>query len=164
MYLLRRFTPVDMLHAAVEKCCIGSLLVILRFSNGSTCCNFVDNLQQQCRTLLTQSVMQLAHRGVFSNRHHYLIQHCAGIHADIHLHNRYARFLFALDDGILNRRRTAIFRQQRSVYVNAAVFRQLQNFLAQELAEGSYYNQLRLQLVQQLNKFRGFYLLRLVNS
>ena len=50
------------------------------------------------------------------------------------------------------------------MYVDAAVFRQLQNFLAQELAEGSYDNQLRLQLVQQLNKFGGFYLLRLVNS
>ena len=50
------------------------------------------------------------------------------------------------------------------MHIDAAVFRQLQNFLAQELAEGSYYNQLRLQLVQQLNKFRGFYLLRLVNS
>ena len=50
------------------------------------------------------------------------------------------------------------------MYVNAAVFRQLQNFLAQELAESSYNNQLRLQLVQQLNKFGSFYLLRLVNS
>ena len=50
------------------------------------------------------------------------------------------------------------------MYVDAAVFRQLQNFLAQELAEGSYNNQLRLQLVQQLNKFGCFNLLRLVNS
>ncbi len=164
VYLLRRFAPVYMLHATVEKCCIGGLLVILRFRNGSTCRNLVDNLQQQRCTLLTQNVMQLTHRGIFCNRHYYLVQHSASIHTDIHLHNCYARFLFALDDGVLNRRRTAILRQQRSVYVDAAVFRQLQNFLAQELAEGSYDNQLRLQVVQQLNKFRGFYLLRLVNS
>ena len=107
--------------------------------------------------------MQLAHRRILCDRHNNLLQHRAGIHADIHLHDGYAGFLLALDDGILNRRCTAILRQQRCVNVDAAMRRQLQNFAAQELAKGSNNNQLRLQLAQRLHELRSFHLLRLIN-
>ena len=163
MHLLRTLRPVDMLHAAVKQSCIGCFRIILRLSDSRAGSNIINNLQEQRCALLTQSVMQLAHRRILFDRYNNLFQHCAGIHADIHLHNGYTGFLLALDDGILNRRCTTILRQQRCMNVDAAMRRQLQNLAAQKLAKGSNNNQLRLQLAQRLHELRSLHLLRLIN-
>ena len=64
--------------------------------------------------------MQLSHRHFTAYRNDNFTEHIASVHADIHLHNRYAGFFFALHDRIMDRRRTAVFGQQRSVYIDAS--------------------------------------------
>ena len=54
-------------------------------------------------------------------------QNRPGVEAGIHLHDGHAGFRFAVGDGPLDRRRAAIFRQQRGVDIQAAVRRQIQN-------------------------------------
>ncbi len=100
--------------------------------------------------------MELAHGGVFANGHYDLVQHGASVHADVHLHDGDAGFALALDDSVLDGGGAAILGQQRGVHVDAAIFRHGKDFLAQELAKGSHYNEVGLHVPQNLYEFRGF--------
>ena len=64
-----------------------------------------------------------------------LAQHRAGVHAGVHLHERHSRLGLAADDRPLDRRRTAILRQQRGVDVDRAARGHIQHGLGQDLAE-----------------------------
>ena len=107
--------------------------------------------------------MQFAHGCVFADGDYYLIQHGTSIHADIHLHDGDAGFVLALDDGVLDGGGATVFGQQGGMHVNAAVFRHGKNFLAQELAKGSYDDEVGLHFAQGLHEFGSFYFLGLID-
>ncbi len=72
-----------------------------------------------------QSRAQRERGVVTTNRFFFLQQNVAGIEAGVNLHSRYASNGFAARDGPLDRRRPAIFRQQRGVQIEIAVTRQV---------------------------------------
>ena len=51
MHLLGGLAPVDALHAAVQQGGIGGFLIILGLGHSGASLNFIDDLQEQLRTL-----------------------------------------------------------------------------------------------------------------
>ena len=65
-----------------------------------------------------------------------LQQHVAGVHAGVDAHGGEAGNRFAVDDGPVDRGRAAIFRQQGSVKIDPAEFRNGQQARGNDLAVG----------------------------
>ena len=68
-----------------------------------------------------------------------------------------------LSDGPLNRRRAAVLRQQRSVHVDDAERRQVDDGLRNDLAVAHHHHGLGAERAQVLDRFRPAHALRLVD-
>lgn len=105
--------------------------------------------------------MDLLERRVRANRELCLEQHVARIEAGVHEHRRNARLLLAVDDAPLHRRRTAVARQERAVHIDAAVRRDIEDALRENLAEGHDDHEVWLLLLEEGRECLFLDLLRL---
>ena len=122
-------TPVDARHFAGEHRLIAGARFILLLRNNRSVRISAQGFDQQLRADFGHALRKLARRFHIADFGFALQQHIAGIHADVGQHRSYARHLFAVDDAPVDRRGAAVFRQERCVNVDRAVFRNIQNFL-----------------------------------
>ena len=107
--------------------------------------------------------MQLAVGLIFSDRCLLFEDHIAGIQSLTHVHGGDTGHALSVDDAPLDRTCAAVFWQQRTMDVDAAIARQFQNLLWQNLAVGNHRNQVRLQFLKDLQRSTVAHLLRLEN-
>ena len=152
-----RLRPVQFLHVPGDQRGIGSLCFRLGNRFDGPVHDFGNGFQQQVCALFLQDIVEfsLAHFRPDGDCH--FAEHGAGVHAHIHLHDGDTRFLFAFQDGIVDRGRSPIPGQQRSMDVDAAIFGQVQQALGKELPESCHYNQLGLDFLHLRLEFRGLH-------
>ena len=109
---------------------------------------FFERFGQKLRARLRQTVEQLARGFACADRRFICQQHIAGVQTLRHLHGGDARLFVACDDRPLNGGRAAPARQKRAVDVDAAVRRNVEHRLGQQLAVGDNDNDLGRQLAQ----------------
>ena len=109
---------------------------------------FDERFGQKFRTGLCQTVEQLTGGFGFADRGFVRQQHIAGIQTLGHLHGGNTRLFVARDNRPLDRRGTAPARQQRTMHVDAAVRRNIEHRLGQQLAVGHHDDDLGCQRAQ----------------
>ena len=77
-------------------------------------------------------------------------KHISGIQPFSHLHDRHTGLGFSGHDGLLNRRSAAQLRQERSVNIDTAKLRQVQDFLRQDLSISGHHADVRLPVRKRL--------------
>ena len=163
MNIRSSFAPVDSFHIAFQKRSVSCFCFALFFRLSFTSFDIFDNFQKQFCTFNFKFVVQFAHGHIFTNGYNNFFNHVTGIHTDIHLHNGYATFFFTLHDCIVNRRSTSVLGKQRSVHIDATIFRHGKYFLGKQLTKCSNYNQIRVHFTQLCNELRSFNALGLMN-
>ena len=124
-------------HAFGNHCRIAGKCIILRL--GGQCALFepLHRLHDELRAERGQAVMQLVGSLVFTDFERPFQEHIAGVESLCHLHDGHASLLLTVEDDTLNRRGTAVFREQGRMDVDAAVLRQIEHGFRQDLTVGS---------------------------
>ena len=134
---------VELCHLLVQHGGKGSILVLLRHSGQSACCDLRDGLTQGFGTHSGNAVEQFA-AGLFRvDSDFFAVQYIAGIQSFVHLHDGNAGLGVTVQHRPLHRGAAAILRQQRNVQIDAAVAGQFQHGLRQDAAIGHHHDQLR---------------------
>ena len=120
---LRRPAPIDEQIVAFDEPRQRRLAALRRPAQLAGVGRF-QGLAQQVGTGLRETIVQLAVGLVCPQRDFPRDDDVARIHARVHQHDRNAGRALAVQDRALNRRRAAIFRQQRRVHVERAQRRQ----------------------------------------
>ena len=125
---------------------VAALRIVLRTRRDLI--QFDERFGQKFRTGLCQTVKKFACGLLLTDLGLVSQQHIAGVQTFRHLHGGNACHFIARDDCPLNRRRTAPARQQRTVHVDAAVRRDIEHRLGQQLAVSHYDDNLGCQFAQ----------------
>ena len=124
--------PVDRCFFLANLRRVGNTVRRLRTRRCRALRNRVERIEQCLRTERCEAVMQACAGFARVDRYCTREQHRPGVETGLHLHDRYAGLGIAGGNRALNRRSTAPARQQRSVNVDAAEPRRLQDGLRKQ--------------------------------
>ena len=141
---------------------IAGLIFILLNSYKNVLLQSFKRIQKHFRAQTAQPFKEFPRRFSRKDFQFPFQQHISRIQAYIGKHGGDARYFLAVDQGPLNGRRSAVFRQQRGVHVDASQRRQLQNFARKYLSERRRYHKLRRGLSKRRQPLIGFNSFKLV--
>ena len=146
--LLRRERPIRSPILFLQRPRQTSQGIILCPRRNLSALQFPQCADNQRRPRLREALRKLRRSLIRPNRKLRRLQHRPRIETRINPHRRHARTRLAINDRPLNRRRPAVFRQQRSMHIDPAQPRNLKQARRNNLPVSDNHNRIGLYLAR----------------